>query len=163
MCVLRSFDDNKDRLDTFLLQQCLQSDSSSRSDDLVTFIRIILCLSHGQASVERFFPINKDLIVENQKEVSLISQRIVQDHTRAFHDGDPRKFEITKKLILSSRNAASLYREARKEESKKAMLSSCAKKEKKRKLAEIKEKEDMKKKLMLEIDRLDQDISTLKK
>jgi hypothetical protein len=164
--VLRSFDESKDRLDTFLLQQCLQTDTngtSSQSDHLVTFIRIILCLSHGQASVERGFSVNKDLIVENQKELSLISQRIVQDHIRSLYDGDPRKFEISKKLILSSRNAASLYREARKEESKKAASSSCANKERKRKLAEIKDKEVQKKKLMLEIDRLDQDMNILKK
>ena len=158
--LLQSFDESKDRLDTFLLQRCLQTDTSSH---LVTFIRIILCPSHGQASVERGFSVNKDLVVENQKELSLISLRVIQDHTRALYDGDPKEFEITKKLILSSRNAASLYREARKEESKKAESSFSEKKEKKRKLAEIKEKENIRKKLLSEINRIDQDIITLRK
>ena len=42
--------------------------------------RIIFVLSHGQADVERSFNISWELLVENMKELSLISQRIVCDH-----------------------------------------------------------------------------------
>ena len=43
--LLRSYDESKDRLDTFLLQQCLQTgDTSSHSDHLVTFIRSVYAM-----------------------------------------------------------------------------------------------------------------------
>ena len=47
--------------------------------------------------------------IENRKKKSLVAQRMMKDHTRALYDGeigDTRKFEISKKLILSSRNSA---------------------------------------------------------
>ena len=41
---------------------------------------IIFVLSHGQGAVERGFSINKELLVENLQEKSLVSQRVVFDH-----------------------------------------------------------------------------------
>lgn len=41
--------------------------------------KLALVLSHGQASVERGFSINKELIVENPKELSLVAQRLIVD------------------------------------------------------------------------------------
>ena len=40
----------------------------------------IFVLSHGQSAVERGFSINKELLVENLQEKSLVSQRMVYDH-----------------------------------------------------------------------------------
>lgn len=49
-------------------------------ENLYNFIKkMVFILSHGQAFVERGFSINKELIVENQVNVSLIAQRRVYD------------------------------------------------------------------------------------
>ena len=73
---------------------------------------MILCLSHGQASVERGFSINKNLVVENQKKQSLVSQQLIKDHIRVVNGCDASKCDISKKCILSARNAAACCKEA---------------------------------------------------
>ena len=45
--------------------------------------RLILTLSHGQASVERGFNINNAILETNMLPESLVSKRIVRDHTIA--------------------------------------------------------------------------------
>lgn len=42
-------------------------------------MKCLLILSHGQAAVERGYSVNKDMLVENLKERSLIALRLVQD------------------------------------------------------------------------------------
>ena len=42
--------------------------------------KLIFILPHGQASVERGFSVNKELLIENLEEVSIVSERIVYDH-----------------------------------------------------------------------------------
>lgn len=66
-------------------------------------VKILLVLSHGQASVERGFLINKEMIVENQRERSLVAQRLIVDHVRSV--GGVTKVEITKDLLLSAAGA----------------------------------------------------------
>lgn len=60
-------------------------------------MKVVLVLSHGQASVERGFSINKELIVENQKELSLVAQRLIVDHVRSV--GGVSNVAITKELL----------------------------------------------------------------
>lgn len=48
--------------------------------DLWTFIKKLLLISHGQASVERGFSTNKHVMDDNMKEKTLVSQRIIHDH-----------------------------------------------------------------------------------
>ena len=70
-------DKDKDRLDSFM------GSLMQRNADYVNFwkvCRIIFVLSHGQAYVKRGFNINGELLVENMKELLLISQRIMCDH-----------------------------------------------------------------------------------
>ena len=43
-------------------------------------VKMVLVLSHGQATVERGFSINKEEIVENQHVESLVAQSIIKDH-----------------------------------------------------------------------------------
>lgn len=43
-------------------------------------VKLVLVLSHGQASVERGFSVNKEVMVENLREHSLIAQQIIYDH-----------------------------------------------------------------------------------
>ena len=49
---------------------------------LAEVLKIILTLSHSQASVERGFIINKSLLAENLATKSLIAQRIVYDYMK---------------------------------------------------------------------------------
>ena len=66
-------------------------------------MKIILTLSHGQASVEQGFSINKSLLVENLSETSLISQRIVLGQLRSKH------FKVGKILRKSLTSARGNY------------------------------------------------------
>ena len=47
---------------------------------LFKVVQLLLVLSHGQASVERDFSVNKELEVENLANQSLVAQRLVCDH-----------------------------------------------------------------------------------
>ena len=44
---------------------------------------LIFCSSHGQSAIERGFSANKEYIVENKAECSLVSLRIVHDHLKS--------------------------------------------------------------------------------
>ena len=66
-------------LDTFYWNHI---EGVSSVEKVAEVLKMILTLSHGQASVERGFSINKSLLVENLSETSLISQKIVLDHLR---------------------------------------------------------------------------------
>lgn len=68
---------------------------------------MLLVLSHGQASVERGISINKEIIVENQKEHSLIAQRLIVGHVRSV--GDVTKVSLTKELLMSVSSARQRY------------------------------------------------------
>ncbi|KAL6465721.1 hypothetical protein MHYP_G00258540 [Metynnis hypsauchen] len=58
---------------------------------------------HTLTSVDRGFSINKELIVENQKERSLVFQRLIVDNIRPV--GGITKIEITKALLLLAAGA----------------------------------------------------------
>ena len=68
---------------------------------------MLLVLSHGQASVERGFSVNKEVEVENQKEKTLVAQRLIIDHIRAV--GGVLNVEITKELLISAGGARQKY------------------------------------------------------
>lgn len=57
-------------------------EGTSSFKNLAEVLKIIITLSHGQASVERGFSVNKSLLVENLAPKSLIAQRIVYDHMK---------------------------------------------------------------------------------
>ena len=58
--------------------------NTSEYEQMWCVFKLLLCLSHGQASVERGFSVHSDLLVENMHEDSLIAQRIVQDHVKSL-------------------------------------------------------------------------------
>ena len=72
------------------------------------YLKIVLTLSHGQASVERGFSVNKSLLLENLSAEGLISRRIVYDHMN-FHNLTPENFIINPALRKSVRNARNEY------------------------------------------------------
>ena len=70
-------------------------------------VQHLLVLSHGQASVERGFSVNKELEVENLSNQSLVAQRIVCDHINAV-DGI-LNVPITQSLLTSCASARKRY------------------------------------------------------
>ena len=79
-----SYDRKLCRLDEFYFSKV----GVEKFPDLCLVIKLVLTLSHGQASVERGFSINQNLVVENLKESSLIVQRIIYDHMKS----EPRNY-----------------------------------------------------------------------
>jgi len=65
------------RIDT-LLYQTMACDANFTK--LWKVVQQLLLLSHGQATVERGFSVNRQIEVENRKENSYIAHRIVCDH-----------------------------------------------------------------------------------
>lgn len=81
--------------------------SSTEFKNLWEVVKVLLVMSHGQASVERGFSVNKEVEVENLKEWSLVVQRLIIDHIRAV--GGVRKVQITKELLISAAGARQKY------------------------------------------------------
>lgn len=71
-------------------------------------VKLLLLMSHGQATVERGFSVNKEVAVENLKERSFIPQRIIRDHIESV-GGLPNVQISKKKLLMSSAGAQQKY------------------------------------------------------
>lgn len=129
--------------------------------DIWSVMKICFILSHGNASVEGGFSINKSLLVENLLEDSLISQRIIYDALKNI--GGPQNFAVTKSLITSVRNSRRRYQENL--DKKKEKMSDEQKKIKeKRKIDEqLREVEEKKKKLELQKEKELVELQTLKR
>ena len=52
--------------------------------------KLVFTLSHGQTSVERGFSINKELLVENLHEESIVCEKMVYDHVSSTRIQSPR-------------------------------------------------------------------------
>lgn len=100
----KDYDPNNDRLDSFLYLHMGQKRSYQ---SLWKVVSELLILSHGQASVERGFSVNKQLEVENLQERSFIAQRLVQDHVQSV--GGVLAVSINKPLLLSAAGARQKY------------------------------------------------------
>ena len=74
-----SFNPNVHRVDEFFSTHMTGENNAALFD----IVKVLLVLSHGQASVERGFSVNKEIEVENLHEHSLVAQRIICDHLRA--------------------------------------------------------------------------------
>lgn len=113
----------------------------------------ILILSHGQATVERGFSINKETIVENLKKRSVVARRLIIDAVRKA--GGPTKLPITKELLCYASNARKMYHAYLETERAATERAKVAEKRK----AEIQEIEDLKVKRQ----RLQKDVDFLEK
>jgi len=71
-------------------------------------VTMILILSHSNAAVESGFSVNKELLVENMEEDTIVAQRVVFDAIRV--DGmDVTKVDISNKMIGCVRQSHSVY------------------------------------------------------
>ena len=94
---------NKDRVDEFL-SKAMCEDGYHK---LLEVVKICLVLSHGQATVERGFSINKEVETENLKEQSITAQRLICDYVKSV--GGVLKVKITKELLQSASLARQKY------------------------------------------------------
>ena len=91
----------QDRVDE-LLQTYMGPDEA-----YAKLVKLLLVLSHGQASVETGFLVNKEIEIENLKEQSLVAQRLICDHVKAV-DG-LLNIDISKPLLLYAGMARQRY------------------------------------------------------
>jgi len=70
-------------------------------------VKLLLLISHGQATVERGFSVNKQIMVENMKEKSFVAQRAICDHISNV--GGVLNVKMTKQLMMSCAGARQKY------------------------------------------------------
>ena len=98
-----SFNCTKQRLDVFFC-----SHLGNTYPELQKVVRLLLLLSHGQAQVERGFSVNKETMVTNIQEKSLIAKRTVCDYLTSI--GGFKKLVITNGMRMAAASARSAYR-----------------------------------------------------
>ena len=101
------FDPKKERLDKF----CFHSANLLLSPEIKSIIKLILVLSHGQASVERGFNTNKSVNKVKISQDSIITRKLIIDHMQK-KNLTPSKIELSASLIKSvkaSRQRYSVY------------------------------------------------------
>ena len=69
----------------------------------------LLLLSHGQASVERGFSVNRQIEVENLHEESVVAQRLLCDRDHIKNAGGIHKVDVSKQLLISAASARQKY------------------------------------------------------
>ena len=94
--------DPDSRVDTFLY------DKMNGYKQLWDVCRKLLLLSHGQATVERGFSINKEVEICNMQPDTIIAHRQVCDYVTVC--GGLTNVPITKELLNSAASARSRYR-----------------------------------------------------
>ncbi|XP_077511308.1 uncharacterized protein LOC144121784 [Amblyomma americanum] len=156
---LRSFDRKEQRLDALWFELC-----SRDHKELFLFVKLILCMSHGNAAVERGFSVNKECLVENLKEESLIAQRVVYDAVSAV--GGVAKIDVTNTMMQMVRGANARWKEELQRKRQERLDASDAERKKKRVAALVKELQHKKQKLIsdaqLQASRLEEEIISLK-
>ena len=132
----KSFDpsDEKTRADELYYQHMA---GDARYSKIWQVVKIILILSHGQATVERGFSTNRQIEVENMSEQTYIAQRIVCDAIQEA--GGVLKVPITKGMTVAAAGARQKYHSYLDDQ---------------RKLKESEEVKNKKKRLLDEIDEL---------
>jgi hypothetical protein len=96
--VFSGFDKKADRLDEFWCTATYDD-----FPELWKVLKVILCLSHGQAQVEGGFSIKKQQSYVNLGEKGIVTRRIVEDHKRAV--GGILNVELTTKLLTACSTA----------------------------------------------------------
>ena len=118
---------------------------------LFDIVKILLVVSHGQASVEKGFSVNKEIEVENLHEHSLVAQRIICDHLKAV--GGVLNVPITKKLLAAAASSRQKYEKHLQDQRDKKKTDEEQRK-RKHILDEIEELKEKKKRMKLDIDSL---------
>ena len=67
-------------------------------------------MSHGQASVERGFSENNQVLAQNMKVESIISRRLIKDHM-VSNDLQPHTIDISREMMLSVKMVHQRYKD----------------------------------------------------
>ena len=137
-----SFQPMRTRLDVFLHGLLHQS-----YPELWAFCRKLLLLSHGQATVERGFSVNKEVEADNMKEDTVVAQRVICDYISVC--GGVLKVPLTKELLAAAASARSQYRLHLDQEKRKH--ASNAQREKRKGAEDHLEQLKTKKKILIEV------------
>ena len=140
--------EKKDRLDEFYYNK-LANDKKKRH--LWSVVRQLLLLSHGQATVERGFSVNKQVETCNMSEQAHVARRLVIDSIRRL--GGASKVQINKELLVRASSAHNHYSNFLKEQKEKEATLSRGQKRKSAE-DEIHELQTKKKALQMEYDLL---------
>ena len=109
-----TFSQKDDRLDYFYFKVA----SISKYKDLTFVVKLILTLNHGQASVERGFGLNANIMKTNMSRESFTAKRIIKDHMLA-NKLKPHTIKITKSIVQAFRWDRHKYEVHLEEEKKK--------------------------------------------
>lgn len=97
----------KDRLDELLYNNLAKNEDMQ---DLWQVARTILLLSHGQATVERGFSVNKETMADNMMEHTLIAKRVVKDHLMSI-GGKVSDVNVTPALLAAAASGRQQYQQ----------------------------------------------------
>ena len=97
----KNFDPTITRIDVFY------SSHLNHGSKLFSFVKMIMVLSHGQATVERGLSINKEVEVENLKQENIVAQRIDCDAISSA--GGITKVPLVKEMLMSCSLARQKY------------------------------------------------------
>ncbi|KAL3868385.1 hypothetical protein ACJMK2_041196 [Sinanodonta woodiana] len=100
----KKFRKTEDRVDELLYNSMTGEEMYSRVWNVV---RVLLILSHGQASIERRFSVNKEVSTQNLSENSLIARRVIKDHIKSV--GGLKGLVVSKELLQSAQVARQKY------------------------------------------------------
>ena len=136
------------KLDEYLLRI---NEFHPLSKDFTSFMKIVFILFPSNAAVERSFSVNKECLVENLTEESLVAQRIVYDSLKEENNFDLKTLDISRSMIQYVQNASSkrneslkikqIEKESEADEKKKLSQELSLLKARKQKLEERKEEE----------------------
>ena len=142
----------------YFLQKHIGSVSSlSKLWDL---LRELLILSHGRATVERGFSVNRQVMIENMKEQTFIAQRTIQDHIQSI--GGLDQLVVSRELLAAASAGRQRY-SAYLEEQKKEQQQASQNRKRKIVLEEKAELEKKKKRLASDVSALQLDADSLAK
>ena len=107
------FKEESDQLDNFFFQKV----SIQNYKTLSFAVRLVLTLSHGQASVERQFSVNNQVLDNNMQVMSIVVWKHLVSHMKV-NQLTPHSIDISKYLLLFVKRASTIYRIYLEEESK---------------------------------------------
>lgn len=102
-----NFNSNHDRVDDLFHELTAGGVRDGEYSTLYKIIKMLLSLSHGQATVERGFSVNKKLEVENMSLNTLAAQRTICDHVSNV--GGIDKVVLSKELLVAAKLSRQRY------------------------------------------------------
>lgn len=134
--------------------------------NLKKIIQSILCLSHGNADVERGFSTSARILTKDRSSMSektLNSVLLVADAIKCCYNNKPESIEITPELYKLAKNAHSSYELYLEENKRQQKLADEAKIENERKLEREREELQDKEKEKQRIGELENELATIQK